>query len=230
VPYFGYGRADKRHGRQEPLMARVVADLMQAVDIGWIITVDMHAPQIEGFFHVPVDNLTAVPALCGALRHQIPADVVVVAPDVGRIEMAIRYAEQCLGAPVAVVHKQRVNGCETKVARIVGAVAGRACLIIDDMISSGGTIAETIEALLASGVRPEIIVAATHGLFVGRAREKLSHPAIRAIFVTDTVSATEAVWPQLRVISTASLIAASIRQFLSVSQNHPERVAQATVA
>ncbi len=229
VPYFGYGRADKRHNRQEPIMARVVADLMQAVGIDWIVTVDMHAPQIEGFFHVPVDNLTAVPTLCEALRDHIPADVVVVAPDAGRVEMATRYAEQCLGAPVVVVHKQRVSGSETKVTRIVGEVAGRACLIIDDMISTGGTIAETTEALLASGARPEIIVAATHGLFVGRAREKLSHPAIRAVFVTDTVNAPEAAWPQLRVISIASLIAASMRQFLSGSLSHPERTVRASL-
>jgi ribose-phosphate pyrophosphokinase len=215
VPFFGYGRADKRHGRREPIMARVVADLMEVVGISNVITVDLHTPQIEGFFHVPVDSLTAVPMLCRALRDRVPRDLVVVSPDVGRVAMATRYAEQCLGAPVIVLHKERMSGVETKVTRIVGEVSGRACLIVDDMISTGGTVAESIAALLAAGARPEIIVAATHGLFVGDARHKLSHPAVREVLVTDTVRAPEQDWPQLRVISIAPLIAEAMQRFLA---------------
>jgi ribose-phosphate pyrophosphokinase len=215
VPFFGYGRADKRHGRREPIMARVVADLMEVVGISNVITVDLHTPQIEGFFHVPVDSLTAVPTLCRALRDRVPRDLVVVSPDVGRVAMATRYAEQCLGAPVIVLHKERMSGVETKVTRIVGEVSGRACLIVDDMISTGGTVAESIAALLAAGARPEIIVAATHGLFVGDARHKLSHPAVREVLVTDTVRAPEQDWPQLRVISIAPLIAEAMQRFLA---------------
>jgi ribose-phosphate pyrophosphokinase len=215
VPFFGYGRADKRHGRREPIMARVVADLMEVVGISHVITVDLHTPQIEGFFHVPVDSLTAVPTLCRALRDRVPHDLVVVSPDVGRVAMATRYAEQCLGAPVIVLHKERMSGVETKVTRIVGEVLGRACLIVDDMISTGGTVAESIAALLAAGARPEIIVAATHGLFVGDARHKLSHPAVREVLVTDTVRAPEQDWPQLRVISIAPLIAEAVQRFLA---------------
>jgi ribose-phosphate pyrophosphokinase len=215
VPFFGYGRADKRHGRREPIMARVVADLMEVVGISHVITVDLHTPQIEGFFHVPVDSLTAVPTLCRALRDRVPRDLVVVSPDVGRVAMATRYAEQCLGAPVIVLHKERMSGVETKVTRIVGEVSGRACLIVDDMISTGGTVAESIAALLAAGARPEIMVAATHGLFVGDARHKLSHPAVREVLVTDTVRAPEQDWPQLRVISIAPLIAEAMQRFLA---------------
>jgi ribose-phosphate pyrophosphokinase len=215
VPFFGYGRADKRHGRREPIMARVVADLMEVVGISHVITVDLHTPQIEGFFHVPVDSLTAVPTLCRALRDRVPHDLVVVSPDVGRVAMATRYAEQCLGAPVIVLHKERMSGVETKVTRIVGEVLGRACLIVDDKISTGGTVAESIAALLAAGARPEIIVAATHGLFVGDARHKLSHPAVREVLVTDTVRAPEQDWPQLRVISIAPLIAEAVQRFLA---------------
>jgi ribose-phosphate pyrophosphokinase len=215
VPFFGYGRADKRHGRREPIMARVVADLMEVVGISNVITVDLHTPQIEGFFHVPVDSLTAVPTLCRALRDRVPRDLVVVSPDVGRVAMATRYAEQCLGAPVIVLHKERMSGVETKVTRIVGEVSGRACLIVDDMISTGGTVAESIAALLAAGARPEIMVAATHGLFVGDARHKLSHPAVREVLVTDTVRAPEQDWPQLRVISIAPLIAEAMQRFLA---------------
>ena len=214
VPYFGHGRADKRNGRREPIMARVVADLMEIVGISHVITVDLHTPQIEGFFHAPVDSLTAVPTLCQALRDRLPANVVVVSPDVGRVGMATRYA-QCLGAPAVVLHKRRVSGVETQVTHVVGEVSDRSCLIVDDMISTGGTMAESITALLNAGARPEIIVAATHGLFVREARKKLSHPAVREVLVTDTVCVTERDWPQLHVITIAPLIASAMEKLMS---------------
>jgi len=214
VPYFGYARADKRHGRQEPIMGRVVADLLEAVGIAHVITVDLHTPQIEGFFHAPMDTLTAVPTLCRALRDRLPPDLVVVSPDVGRVRMATHYA-QCLGAPVIVLHKRRESGAKTEVTHVVGDVSSRACLIVDDMISTGGTVAESIRALLRAGARPEIIVAATHGLLLLGARDKLDHPAVHEIFVTDTVCVAEQGWPQLRVISIASLIAGAVERFLA---------------
>jgi ribose-phosphate pyrophosphokinase len=215
VPFFGYGRADKRHGRREPIMARVVADLLETVDMDHVIMVDLHTPQIEGFFHAPVDSLTAVPTLCGALRDRLPRDLMVVSPDVGRVGMATRYAQQCFGAPLVVLHKRRLSGAQTEVTHVVGDVAGRACLIVDDMISTGGTVAASISALLAAGARPEIIVAATHGLFVPNARDKLNHPAVRDVFVTDTVSVAEGNWPQQRVISIAPLLAGAVRRLLA---------------
>ena len=109
IPYFGYARADKRLTRREPVTARMVADLLQAVGIEHVVTVDLHTDQIEGFFHVPVDALTAVPTLCNALEDRLPDDVVVVAPDAGRVRMATRYARQ-LHAPVVVLHKERKSG------------------------------------------------------------------------------------------------------------------------
>jgi ribose-phosphate pyrophosphokinase len=214
VPFFGYARADKRHSRREPIMARVVADLLEVVGVGQVITVDLHTPQIEGFFHAPVDSLTAVPTLCRALGNRLPEDIVVVSPDVGRVAMATRYAEQCLDAPLIVLRKQRLSGTETEVTHVVGNVSGRACLIVDDMISTGGTVAGSIAVLLEAGARPEITVAATHGLFVLDAQQKLSHPAVRDVFVTDTVSAPENVWPQLHVVSVAPLLAAAVQRIL----------------
>ena len=214
VPYSGYARADKRHGRLEPITGRMVADLIQAVGIAHVITMDLHTPQIEGFFYVPVDSLTAVPALCRALCNLLPPDVVVVAPDSGRVGMATDYA-QCLGAPVIVLHKRRESGSETKVTHIVGDVSGRACLLVDDMISTGGTMAESITALLAAGARPEIMIAATHGLLLPGARAKLAHPTVRAVFVTDTVPVSEQDWPQLQVVSIAPLIGGAVAQFLA---------------
>jgi ribose-phosphate pyrophosphokinase len=191
-----------------------VAALMQAVGVNHVITIDLHAPQIEGFFHIPVDSLTAAPVMVEALRPGLPPETVVVSPDAGRVRMATEYA-RLLGAPVAVLHKERASGVETRITRLVGDVRDRPCLIIDDMISTGGTIAESVEALLDAGARPEIIVAATHGLLLAGAREKLARTVTREVLVTDTVAPPAHDWPQLRVVSVAPLIASSLRRFLS---------------
>jgi ribose-phosphate pyrophosphokinase len=214
MPYFGYARADKRHGRREPITASMVADLMQAVGVNHVVTIDLHAPQIEGFFHIPVDSLTTAPVMVEALRPGLPPEIVVVSPDAGRVRMATEYA-RLLGAPVAVLHKERASGVETRITRLVGDVRDRPCLIIDDMISTGGTIAESVEALLDAGARPEIIVAATHGLLLAGAREKLARTVTREVLVTDTVAPPAHDWPQLRVVSVAPLIASALRRFLS---------------
>jgi ribose-phosphate pyrophosphokinase len=214
VPYFGYARADKRHGRREPITASMVAEVLQAVGVNQVVTLDLHTPQIEGFFRIPVDSLTAVPTLCEAIRDRLPSGVVVVSPDTGRVQMATQYAQR-LDSSVVVLHKQRKSGTETEVTRIVGDVRDRPCLIIDDMISTGGTLARSIEALLNAGARPEITIAATHGLFVEGAGAKLSHPSVRAVFVTDTVAAKETDWKQLQIVSIAPLIAKAIQRFKS---------------
>jgi ribose-phosphate pyrophosphokinase len=214
VPYFGYARADKRVGRREPIMGRVVADVLETVGVDHLVTVDLHTPQLEGFFHIPVDALTAVPVLGAALAPLVPDEVVVVAPDAGRVALATAYANR-LGAPVAVLHKRRESGAETRVTHVVGDVQDRPCLIVDDIIATGGTLVEGVAAVLAAGARPEITVAATHGLFVADARERLNHPAIRQILVTDTVPVDVGDRPRVRVVSVAPLLAAAIRRFLA---------------
>jgi ribose-phosphate pyrophosphokinase len=148
------------------------------------------------------------------MRNRLQKGVVVVSPDAGRVRMATEFAHR-LKTSVVVLHKRRESGTETKVTHLVGEVRGRACLIIDDMISTGGTMAESIEALLNAGARPEITIAATHGLLLDAARENLSHESIREVFVTDTVALKDKTWPQLRVISVAPLIAEAIRQFMT---------------
>jgi ribose-phosphate pyrophosphokinase len=214
IPYFGYARADKRHGRREPITASMVADLTQAVGVNHVVTIDLHAPQIEGFFHIPVDSLTAARVMVEALRPRLSAETVVISPDAGRVRMATEYA-RLLGAPVAVLHKERASGAETRVTRLVGDVRDRPCLIIDDMISTGGTVVESVEALLEAGARPEITVAATHGILLAGAREKLTRPETREVLVTDTVAPPAHDWPQLRVVSVAPLIASALRRFLA---------------
>ncbi|MBD2525803.1 ribose-phosphate pyrophosphokinase [Nostoc sp. FACHB-133] len=212
IPYFGYARADKRHGRREPITASMVAEVLQAVGVNHVVTLDLHTLQIEGFFRIPVDSLTAVPIFCEAIRHYLPPNFVVVSPDTGRVQMATQYAQK-LDNSVVVLHKHRTSGTETEVTRVVGDVKGCACLIIDDMISTGGTLAKSIEALLKAEARPEIIIAATHGLFVKEARAKLSHPSVKAIFVTDSVTPKETDWQQLKIVSIAPLIATTIQRF-----------------
>src|SRR5919199_5458375 len=214
VPYFGYARADKRRGRRVPVTASVVADLLEAVGVAHVLTVDVHAPQVEGFFRIPVDNLTAVPALCEALGGRLPGGAVVVAPDAGRVPMAAEYAQR-LKAPMAVLHKRRESGAKTVVTHLAGDVRGRACLIIDDMISTGGTIVGSVEALLGAGASDEIIGAATHGRLVAGAREKLARKGGRARFVTDTISVEAGDRGGLRVVSVAPLLAAAVARSLS---------------
>jgi ribose-phosphate pyrophosphokinase len=211
VPYFGYARSDKRHGRRAPIAASMVASMMEAVGIGHVVTVDLHAAQIEGFFRVPVDDLSAVPTLADALAGRLPSGAVVVSPDEGRFKTATEYG-RLLGAPVAVLHKARTGGASTRVINVVGQVQGRPCLLIDDIIATGGTLADAIEALLQAGARPEIYIAATHGLFVGGACAKLNHPAIRALYVTDSVPITSTNWPALSVVSLAPLLGVAIQR------------------
>jgi ribose-phosphate pyrophosphokinase len=173
----------------------------------------VHTPQIEGFFRIPVDSLTAVPILVEAMRDRLGKAAVVVSPDSGRVRMATEFAHR-LKTSVVVLHKERESGTETKVTHLVGDVRNRACLIIDDMISTGGTMGESIEALLRAGARPEITIAATHGLLLDGARENLSHESVREVFVTNTVAVIGKDGTQLRVVSVAPLIAEAIRQFM----------------
>ena len=221
MPYFGYGRADKRQGRREPIMGRIVADLLENAGIGHLVTIDPHTPQLEGFFRVPVDSLTAVPALCRRLQELLVPGTVIVSPDAGRVPLAQQYAE-CLELPVVTVQKRRVSGSETEVFQVAGDVSLRACLIVDDIIATGGTIAGTVRALLENGARPEILVAATHGLLLPGAREKLAHSAIRAIVVTDSAAIEQSDWAQLHVVSVAPLLAGALRRLGPPSRREPE--------
>lgn len=204
VPYFGYSRSDKRALRRQPIGAAMVADLLEAVGFAHLILVDIHTPQTEGFFRIPVDSLTAVPLLADALREKLPEGTVVVSPDAGRVTSATAFANE-LRLPLVVMHKKRESERETTVKHIVGDVDGRPCLIIDDMISTGGTIAESIAALREHGADREIVIAATHGLFLENAREKLADAS--AIFVTDSIAQD---WDRVTVVSIAGLLADAI--------------------
>jgi ribose-phosphate pyrophosphokinase len=214
IPYFGYARADKRHGRREPISARLVADLLQTAGTDHIITIDLHASQIEGFFRIPVDSLTAVSILCDSLKQRLAADTVVVSPDAGRLRMATDYAQH-LNTSVVLLHKTRETGASTHVTHLVGDVRERSCLIVDDMISTGGTIVKAADKLVEMGARPDIVVAATHGLLLNGARATLTAAQIGDVFVTDTIDQRIDSWPRLHVVSVAPFLADAIRRLAS---------------
>jgi ribose-phosphate pyrophosphokinase len=210
VPYFGYARSDRRDSRRMPIAASLVAELMQCAGIGHVTLLDVHAPQIEGFFRGPVDHLSAVPILCAALRGRVAADAVVVSPDAGRVSTATEYARR-LGVPLVLLHKRRGSAHETAVTHVVGDVRDRPCLIIDDMIATGGTIVESANALRAAGSRGEFMVAATHGVFVEDACARMAAAGISRVVVTDSVADPERRCALAEVVSIAPLLADSVR-------------------
>lgn len=213
VSYFGYARSDRRDGHRGPIMASLVAELMQSAGIAHVLTLDVHTPAVEGFFHVPVDNLSAVGLLAAAARPLLPANAVVVAPDLGAVRLATRYGAQ-LGLPVAICHKRRLGATEVAVSRVTGEVQGLSAIIVDDMVSTGSTIVESARALHEAGAATEFLVVATHGVLVPGAREKLAAAGATRLIVTDSlvVPRDERFAPQ--VVSVAPLCARAIRTLL----------------
>jgi ribose-phosphate pyrophosphokinase len=164
VPYFGYARQDRRASGREAVGARVVADLIEPAGFARVVAIDLHAPAIEGFFHIPLEHLSAATLLAEAVR--TTTDTVIVAPDLGAVKLAERY-QALLHVPVVVLHKTRVSGSEVSLRSIIGDVKDRAPLIVDDMITTGATIEAAVKGLLEAGCKPEVSVVATHALFVG---------------------------------------------------------------
>jgi ribose-phosphate pyrophosphokinase len=208
VPYFGYARADRRQGEGEPLAGRLAADLIGAAGFARMVVVDLHAPAIEGFFRMPVEHLDPRPAVIAALRPLVPKDAVVVSPDLGGAKRADAIGRM-LGLPVAIVHKQRTSGSAVAALRITGDVEGLAPVIVDDMISTGGTIAAAIGALTEHGARDDVTVVATHGLFAAGALSRLG-ASVKRFVVTDTVPQPSA--PSVIVAGLAPLLADAIRR------------------
>jgi ribose-phosphate pyrophosphokinase len=211
APYFGYARSDKRRGRRTALMGRLLADFAEDSGVNQLVTVDLHSPQVEGFFHVPVANLTAVPVISDALKREMEPGSVVVSPDMGGMKLASAYASR-LGCPVAVLQKERLDGSETAINRVVGDVRDKPCVIIDDMISTGGTIRNAIDALIQAGAREQFIVAATHPVFTPEARKNLDHASIRQIIVTDSIPVVHHHWRRVYVVSLAPLLTSAIQR------------------
>jgi ribose-phosphate pyrophosphokinase len=209
MPYFGYARQDRRaHGR-EPVGARLVADVLRASGVDRVVGIDMHTSAVEGFFSIPLEHLSAVSLLAEAARPHVTANSVVVAPDLGATKLAERYA-MILGLPVAIVHKTRLSGHEVSVRMITGEVRGLAPLIVDDMISTGGTITAAVEALLSAGCLPDVLVVASHALLVGPAVDRLGAVPARRLIATDSLPVARTSALTLEVVSLAPLLADAI--------------------
>jgi ribose-phosphate pyrophosphokinase len=212
IPYFGYARQDRRaHGR-EPVSMRLVADLIATSGIQRLVVVDFHSRAVESGFAIPVEQVSAIPLLAEAVRPSVHQDAVVVSPDLGAVKMAERYAK-LLNLSVGIIHKSRISGAEVTVQRIVGDVRGREILVVDDMITTGGTIEKAIKALLEAGCSASgIKVVASHGLFVGNAAERLGKLPIEKIYVSDSVPAPEQIPLPLHVTSLAELLSETIQR------------------
>ncbi len=212
VPFYGYARQDKKHRGREPISARLMADLFKAAGADRLISIDLHTSQIQGFFDGPVDHLFALPLLADYVKRKLDGQpVTVVSPDAGRVRVAERWTDE-LGAPLAIIHKRRDPDVpnQVRVFEVVGDVRDRVCIVVDDMIDTGGTIIKASETLLDKGAR-EVIVTATHGILSDPATARLSESDISEVIVTDTLPIISAM-AKLTVLPIAPLLATAIRE------------------
>jgi ribose-phosphate pyrophosphokinase len=212
IPYYGYGRKDKKEAPREPITGRLVADLLTTAGIHRVLTIDLHAGQIEGFFTIPVDHLRALPLFADYLARKHLTNAVVVAPDDGAVKRSKQLADR-LHLDLAVVFQRRVAADTKEPVQIVGDVEGRVPIIIEDIIDTAGTVSRAVDVLVARGAVPEVYVCATHPVFAGPALDRLSRPEIREVIVTNTVPLPpERRLPKITVLSAAPLLAEAIRR------------------
>src|SRR4051812_20415441 len=215
MPFYGYARQDKKHRGREPISARLVADIFKTAGADRLITVDLHADQIQGFFDGPVDHLFALPILATYVKEKYgDQDLAVVSPDAGRIKVAERWSSRLDGAPLAFIHKTRRTDRpnETVANRVVGDVRGRICVLVDDMIDTGGTIVHAAEALARDGAAG-VVIAATPPILSGDAVDRLKNSAVTEIVVTDTLPIPdEKRFDKLTCLSIAPLLSMAIKE------------------
>ncbi len=210
VPYFGYARKDRKDEGRVPITAKLVANLIASAGADRVLTVDLHASQIQGFFDIPVDHLFAAPAMLRYYKAKHLDDLTVVAPDVGSIKMARAYAKH-LGAGLAVVDKRRTSPSSVEVGYIIGDIKGKNVLMVEDMIATGTSLSEACTILKESGAQ-DVYVAATHPVFCADAVEKLGRGDFTETTVTDTIPLPENVPDSVKVVSLAPMLAEAIRR------------------
>lgn len=212
MPHYGYARQDKKSAPREPISARLMADLMTAVGLDRLITVDLHADQIQGFFNRPVDHLTALPLFVDYFSKKQLKDLVVVAPDAGRAKFAKKLGDR-LGAQLAIMHKTRPQHNVAEIVNIVGDVAGKTLLLVDDMVDTGGSVTSGLEALRKHGCNDEIYLATTHPVFSGPAVNRLASANFKEVVATNTIPIPiEKQFDSLRVLSIAPMLAEAIQR------------------
>src|ERR1700744_5250862 len=213
VPYFGYARQDRKPGPRTPISAKLVANLITHAGADRVLTVDLHAGQIQGFFDIPTDNLYAMPVIVKDIQDYLDGEtLMVVSPDVGGVVRARAMAKR-LGTDLAIVDKRRERAGESEVMNIIGDVEGKACMLIDDIVDSGGTICNAAEALLKNGAT-EVYAYATHGVLSGGAVARIRASKLKSMVVSDSIAATSDVQacPNIRTISIAPLLGEAMRR------------------
>ncbi|SFO46965.1 ribose-phosphate pyrophosphokinase [Cohaesibacter marisflavi] len=211
VPYFGYARQDRKPGPRTPISAKLVANLISNAGADRVLTLDLHAAQIQGFFDIPTDNLYAAPVFSrDILERNEVEDVMVVSPDVGGVVRARALAKR-IGAPLSIVDKRRERAGESEVMNIIGDVTGRNCVLVDDIIDSGGTLCNAAEALINKGAA-SVTAYITHGVLSGGAVARITASKLRELVITDSIEPTEAVLNahNIRVLSVANLLGEAI--------------------
>ncbi len=213
IPYFGYARQDRKTLPRTPISAKLVANIITHAGADRVLTVDLHAGQIQGFFDIPTDNLYAAPVMVRDIRKRFTnGDITVVSPDVGGVVRARSLASR-IGAPLAIIDKRRDRPGESEVMNVIGGVSGQHCILIDDIIDSGGTLCNAAEALLEKGAK-SVVAYITHGVFSGGAVARIMASKIQTLVITDTIVPTEAVRvaSNIEVLSLGALIGEAIQR------------------
>ncbi|MEE8292454.1 MAG: ribose-phosphate pyrophosphokinase [Candidatus Tectomicrobia bacterium] len=214
LPYFGYSRQDRKDRPRVPITAKLVADLITTAGVNRLLTVDLHTGQLQGYFNIPVDHLFATPVLVEYFQRQQYHDLIIIAPDAGGVERAGAFAKR-LDVPLGIIDKRRVSDRKNiaKVVHIIGDVAGRDVLIVDDMVDTAGTLVEATEALLDEGAR-RVFAGATHAVLSGPAMQRLASSKLEELVVTNTIplGSKEQSWDRIRVLPMAPLLGEAIRR------------------
>jgi ribose-phosphate pyrophosphokinase len=213
IPYFGYARQDRKSGSRTPISAKLVANLITNAGVDRVMTLDLHAGQIQGFFDIPTDNLYAAPLMVRDIKERFDlTNVMVVSPDVGGVARARGLAKR-INTPLAIVDKRRERPGESEVMNVIGEVAGHTCILVDDIVDSGGTLVNAADALIAHGAK-EVYAYITHGVLSGGAVTRINCSRLKELVITDSIQSTEAVRlaTNIRTLSVASLIAEAINR------------------
>ena len=215
TPWYGYSRQDKKSAPREPITARLVARMLEAAGIDRLLTMDLHAGQVQGFFQKPVDHMTALPFLSQYVGDQLgdPSDLCIISPDAGRVKLVRKFAQK-VGAPYALMEKERPAQQVAEIGYVIGDVKGKTAVIVDDIIATGGTLNAAAQTVLDEGAS-RVYATATHGVFSGNAWENLASAGFEQIVVTDTIPLGEGAPPNIKVLSCADLLTDSIRRIFT---------------
>ena len=214
TPWYGYSRQDKKSAPREPISARLIADMLEIAGIDRLVTMDLHAGQVQGFFSKPVDHMTAMPILTQFVKDQLGTEnLVIIAPDAGRVKLVRKFAQK-VDRPYALLEKERPEHQVAETGYVIGDVEGQIAVIVDDIIDTGGTLRAAAETVRNEGAK-EVYAVATHGIFSGRAFETLADSPLSGIVVTDTVPLQENAPDHIRVLTTADILTDTVRKIFT---------------